>query len=121
MANVRIVMKDGRQLSELTDREQADLYTAFVMAYVEELEKELQAKPDEYRWPDKSHDEVCRVVSKMVAAIYHGRANNSNPLRRAAKRLGLNGSMCYTEALVRGTFAAVARVQSQSDQSVSVS
>jgi|ERR1700723_170941 len=101
MANIQIVMASGRLLAELPDEDRRKVYAAFVEAYYTELKHDVETKPEEYVWSDKSTDEVRRVVVKMMTALYHGRANNSNALRRAAKRMGLNGAMKYTEAFVR--------------------
>lgn len=62
----------------------------FKRLYARELARELNANPEEYCWPAS---EIPAVVDRMVTAIYHGRANNSNVLRRCSKRMGLTGSM----------------------------
>ena len=104
MSDIRIIMAGGRDLREYSPEEKRNVFALFCAAYIEELEKDVQTKPLEYAWADKSHEEVQRVASRMISAIYHGRANNSNALKRAAKRLGLNGAMKYTEALIRQSF-----------------
>lgn len=101
MSNIQIVMASGRLLTDLSEDDRRKAYAAFVEAYYMELKRDVETKPDEYAWPDKSTDEVRRVVVRMMNAVYHGSANNSNALKRAAKRMGLNGAMKYTEAFVR--------------------
>ena len=101
MSDIQIIMADGRNLREFSAEERKAIFAQFAIAYVEELEKDVRSKPDEYAWADKSHEEVQRVASRMIDAIYHGRANNSNALKRAAKRIGLNGAMKYNQAFVQ--------------------
>lgn len=111
MSDIRIIYH-GTPLEHCSDKEQRELYNAFVTAYYTELKHDVETKPQEYAWPDKSPQAIQDCVVRMILAINRGSAANSNALRRAAKRVGLNGSMCYTRALVRQCFDAVSKTSS---------
>lgn len=92
MSDIRLIV-NGTPIQECSDKERRELYAAFVTAYYVALKHDVATKPEQFGWRDKSDEEVMRVVVRMMTAIHRGSAANSNALKRAAKQVGLNGSM----------------------------